>query len=170
MDQSQAYLLQLKKANRGAMRSSIRPDLYCYPLPDARPVFVISNPAPAFPAPGAAAVVVLTYTVPPGFFTVFNKLAIMLIGGNIVDFTGNVVWRVLINDAGVKGLEALVAQVGTNAAPNDIQPIPLWENDVISITAEVPAGQPAQPVGNTTAARLHGFQMPIQKALNRPQQ
>lgn len=130
---------------------------------DSRPVIITPNPFVAYPAPGAAAADVISYLVPAGMFFVVSLLAIIHEGGGFVDGTGNIIWRVKINGAGVKGLSNLSSQVGSWA-----QPVPMHfsakENDLIEITVEVPAAavQPP-PAGTTTAARIHGYLYPIAK-------
>jgi hypothetical protein len=118
---------------------------------------------PNYPAPGAAALNVIMYTVPQGQNAVIEKLAIVHFGGGAPDGTGNVIWRVLINDAAYEGLDSLNSQVGTFATPVEV-PITLVENDVLRITAEVPAGQPPMPPGSSTAARLHGYTFNIMRS------
>jgi len=117
-----------------------------------------------YPAPGAVAIPILTYTAPPGKFAVINKLAIAHIGGNPPDGTGNVVWSVQINGGGQKGLGQITFQFGTLAQPNDIV-IPLMENDVCQVFVQVPTGQPAMPPGTATAALFHGWTLPLSEAI-----
>lgn len=123
----------------------------------------IAQPFVAYPAPGAGSVVVIQRIVPKGLMDVITKLAIVHVGGNPPDGTGNVVWRLLINGAGVDGLNNLNSQVGTYAQPNDFV-IMAIESDIVQVTVEVPAGQPAMPVGQSTAARFHGWSYPLVQA------
>jgi hypothetical protein len=101
-------------------------------------------------------------------------MAIVHFGGNPPDGTGIVVWRVVRNGAGLRGLGTLTAQYGTFAAPIEAS-IFCTENDTISITAECPATlpggavNPGMPVGTTTAALFKGFFYPLSEATN-PQQ
>jgi len=133
------------------------------PPADSRPFIVTPSPFPNYPAPGAGPITVITYTVPPGLLAVIYALSIVHVGGNPPDGTGNVIWRVLKNKAGINGLNNLSSQVGTYAAPN-LFTIALIENDIIVVTAEVPAGQAAMPMGDTTAARFHGWTYPLVEA------
>ncbi len=125
-----------------------------------------SNGFPVYPAPGAARIVIIAYTVPPGMNCIFDYLAIVHNGGQEMQFngSGNIIWRVLINGGAVKGMHALNSEVGSWAQPNPVL-IPLAENDVIQITVEVPAGQAAIPVGMTSGARLHGHLFPVAKGV-----
>lgn|GEM_PF-5912608 len=135
------------------------------PPSDSKAFIQTPNLFTAYPAAGAAAVVVLTYTAPQGAIAVINKIAIVHIGGNPPDGTGNVLWQVVVNGAGVKGLNNLTSQVGTYAAPNDTE-ILLIEGDVINVTVQVPAGKIPPP--GTTAARFHGWTLPLSEAILPP--
>lgn len=117
---------------------------------------------PAYPAPGAGAITVLSFTVPTGADGVIKKLAIVHIGGGLVDGTGQVIWRVLQNGAAVRGYQDATSQVGSYAQPLDTF-IPVYEGDVIEVTAEVPPGQLALPAGDSTAARAMGYFFPKQR-------
>jgi hypothetical protein len=123
----------------------------------------IAQPFVAYPAPGAGPSVVIQRVVPKGLMDVITKIAIVHVGGNPPDGTGNVVWRLLINGAGVDGLNNLNSQLGTYAQPNDFV-IMAIENDIVQVTVEVPAGQPAMPAGQSTAARFHGWSYPLVQA------
>ena len=133
------------------------------PPADSQPFVITPNPFPAYPAPGAGRITIISYTVPPGLLAVIYALSIVHVGGNPPDGTGNVIWRVLKNKSGVNGLNNLSSQVGTYAAPN-LFTIAIIENDQLIVTAEVPAGQPPMPAGQTTAARFHGWTYPLVEA------
>src|SRR5579884_210512 len=123
--------------------------------------FVETSPAQVpYPAAGAAAVTVISYTVPRGQRAVVTYMAIVHIGGNNPDMSGNVIWRVLINGAPHKGMGNMLAQIGSFTFPNKVR-IDLGENDQLTITAEVPAAAPAPPVNMNTAARIHGWTQSI---------
>lgn len=133
------------------------------PPADSRPFVVTPNPFPAYPLPGAGPIVVIQKVIEKGLMAVINRLAVVHIGGAPPDGTGNVVWRVLINGAGIDGLENLTSQVGTYAQPNEFV-IMAIENDIVQVTVEVPAGKPAMPIGQSTAARFHGWTYPLVQA------
>jgi hypothetical protein len=132
------------------------------PPPNSRPFIVTPAPFPNYPAPGAAATQVIAYACPIGFVAVVNLLAVVHVGGGFVDGSGNVIWRVLVNGAAVKGLANMQSQVGSYAQPNPIL-IVIQENDILQVTVEVPAAQPAMPAGTTTAARFQGYVVPINR-------
>lgn len=116
----------------------------------------VTTPYVAYPAPGAAATQLLAYTVPSGLNAMLTYMAIFNVGAAFVNGSGNVIWRVLINGAGVKGMENLQSQFGTDGLPLPVA-IPLIENDTIQVTVEVPLGQPALPFpANSTGVRFHG--------------
>src|ERR1700677_2044870 len=94
----------------------VNPNLSLFnPPTDAYTFRATSIPTAAYPAPGASAVTVLAFVVPVAQFMVINKLSIVHIGGNDPSFTGQVIWRVLKNGGGLRGLATLTAQVGTFA-------------------------------------------------------
>jgi hypothetical protein len=141
----------------------VHPSLSLFnPPTDAYTFRATSVPAAAYPAPGATAVTVLSYVVPKAQFMVINKLSIVHIGGNDPSFTGQVIWRVLKNGGGLRGLATLTAQVGTFANPLPITPITGIENDSFVVTAEIPAGFAI--LNATTAASFDGFTYPLSEA------
>ena len=122
------------------------------------------------PATGGGRLTVISYTVPRGKLAVIRKMAIVHFGGNPPDGTGRVIWRVLRNGGGLRGLSTLMAQYGTFAAPKDVS-IFCWENDTISVTVECPAflpdgktANPGPPGGSTTAASFDGYMYPLSEA------
>lgn len=133
-------------------------------LPNAESDWFDLYPAefPVYPLPGTGPIDVLAFTVPQGADGVIQKLAIVNLGGGLVDGTGQVVWRVLVNGAAVRGYQQATSQVGSYAQPMDTF-IPIYEADLVEVTVEVPAGQQPLPVGSTTAARCMGYFFPKQR-------
>lgn len=131
-----------------------------------RPFNVTPAPFVAYPAPGAGQTTIISYQVPKGFRAKVTRMAINTWGGQIYDGTGNVVWRVMINGAAEKGMEKMMSQFGTDSNPIPVS-IALNENDIISVTVEVPAGQVAIPASQTTSARLIGYAAPLSKGVQR---
>jgi uncharacterized membrane protein YgcG len=144
--QVQQHLLRLKLQS---LSSITPPDpLRAPPLPQIRVA-----PYVAFPAAGAGPLTLVSYTVPPGLNALLQYLSIFAAGGsNYVDGAANVIWRVLIDDTGVKGMEALLGQFGSSSLPLPVA-IPLIENSTFKVTVEVPNAQ-AVPTG-TTGVRFH---------------
>jgi hypothetical protein len=141
----------------------LHPNLNFYnPPADSDSFTVTPNPFPSYPAVGASAVPIIAYTVPQGKIAVIRKMSIVHFGGNPPDGTGRVIWRVIRNGGGLRGLGTLTAQYGTFAAPKDAS-IFCYENDTIMVTAECPATlpngavNPGPPLGSTTGASFDGF-------------
>lgn len=141
----------------------LHPDLtFFLPPADSQPLIETTKVFVDYPAVGAAAVTVLSYSPPTGQIAVINKLAIINQGGSPPDGQGNVVWNVTVNGAAAgDGLNNLTAQVGTFANPLEIQ-ILLIEGDVLLVTVQVNVAP--QPSG-TTAAEIIGWKYPISEAL-----
>lgn len=133
---------------------------YWQPPDHSIPIQVASAPFIVYPLTGAAASTVLTYTVPQGYSGWIIESSIVAIGGGFVDGSGQVIWRVTINGAWVQGYENLFSQIGNWAQPVRF-PVQVQENDVVSVTVEVPAGQPNMPAGSTTGARFIGWLLPV---------
>ena len=114
------------------------------------------SPYVAFPAAGAGPLTLVSFTVPAGLNALLQYLSIFAAGGsNYVDGAANAIWRVLIDDTGVKGMEALQGQFGSSSLPLPVA-IPLIENSTFKVTVEVPNAQ-AVPTG-TTGVRFHASQ------------
>jgi hypothetical protein len=147
--QVQQHFLRLKLQS---LQRVVQPEpLRAPPLP-----LINVSPYVAFPAAGAGPLTLVSFTVPRGLNALLQYLSIFAAGGsNYVDGAANVVWRVLIDDAGVKGMEALMGQFGSSALPLPVA-IPLIENSTFKVTVEVPLGQVA-PTG-TTGVRFHASQ------------
>lgn len=152
----------------------INPGLSFYNPPADNTPFTVTpvNGAPLYPGLGLGPIPVISYVVPVGLFGVIRALAIVHIGGNAPDFTGQVIWRVLRNGAGIRGLNALNAQYGTFAQPKPVVIVGV-ENDIFTVTVEVPAFLPdgvtpnvPMPAGSTTAASFDGWTYPINEAIS----
>jgi hypothetical protein len=154
-------VLQAKMQAQAMAPASVDARLANHQPADSHPYQVNTQPAANYPAPAAAPTVILAYQSPPGMLSVINLLVIIAIGG-FVDFSGQVVWRCLVNGAGVDGLENITAQIGSLQTPVPIQLL-LQENDLFQITVEVPAGQLPMPAGATSAARIQGWTYPVGK-------
>ena len=156
----------------------INPDLSFYnPPADNTPFRVtpltgnLANPAVSYPTLGLGQIPVITFVVGIGLMSVIRALSIVHIGGNPPDFTGQVIWRVTRNGAGIRGLNQLTAQVGTFATPLSVVLVGV-ANDVFQVTVEVPAllpdGSPnlQPPGGSGTAASFDGWTYPIKQSLS----
>ncbi|HEY4678813.1 MAG TPA: hypothetical protein VIJ01_16725 [Candidatus Angelobacter sp.] len=147
--QVQQHFLRMKLQALGRV---VQPEpLRAPPLPLIR-----VSPYVAFPAAGAGPLTLVSFTVPAGLNALLQYLSIFAAGGsNYVDGAATVIWRVLIDDTGVKGMEALQGQFGSSSLPLPVA-IPLIENSTFKVTVEVPNGQVA-PTG-TTGVRFHASQ------------
>ncbi|HEV3041873.1 MAG TPA: twin-arginine translocation signal domain-containing protein [Candidatus Angelobacter sp.] len=161
--QVQAHLLQLRQDGLKNARPYVPLQRLDVPPAESHPFVFASTPYPFLPAAGAPAITILTYTVPQGFNAVINFLAIFYNAGGIVNGSGNIIWRVLLNDTGYKGMNNLQSQYGTDAMPLPTY-ISLVENDTIKVTVEVAAGVVVPP-GATTGARFHGYEYAATKSL-----
>jgi hypothetical protein len=125
----------------------------------------LAQPFIALPAPGAGAVTVISYTVQRAKLAMIRYLAIAFYGGNDPSGSGQVIWRVLKNGGGIRGLHKLITTIGTMAAPQ-LLPAPIIgiENDTIVVTAEVPAGFQAVSAAAGTAAMFVGFETSISES------
>jgi len=152
----------------------IHPDLSFFnPPADAMPFTVTpQNGSVPYPQVGAPAIVVISYPVPVGLMAVIRLMSIVHVGGNPPDFTGQVIWRVLQNGAGIRGLNALNAQYGTFANPKTVV-LTGVENDILTITVECPeflpdgiTPNPGPPGGSSTAASFDGWTYPLSEAMS----
>ena len=151
--------------------NSINPALNFYNPPADSDYFTVTpNPFPNYPAVGSGPIILIAFSIPPSKVGVIRKMAIVHFGGNPPDGTGKVIWRVLKNKAGLRGLGTLTAQYGTFAAPVELA-IYGTENDTFEVTVEVPKYLPdgvtpnlGPPLGSTTGARFDGFYYPLSEA------
>jgi hypothetical protein len=126
--------------------------------PDGTP---FNNGFPPYPAAGSGPLVILQKTIDQGKLCVIRKMSIFNQGANPPDGSGNVVWRVLINGAAVKGMNAMLSQYGAGLAPQDCQII-ATDGDIVQVTVEVPTGKLVPP--GTTGARWDGYTCPLTEA------
>lgn len=156
----------------------INPDLSFFnPPADNSPFRVtpltgnLNSPAVSYPPLGGGQVSVISFLVPVGVMCVIRALSIVHIGGNPPDFTGQVIWRVVRNGAGIRGLNNLTAQIGTFAAPLPVVLVGV-ENDLFTVTVEVPALLPdgsanlQPPAGSGTAASFDGWTYPLKQSIS----
>jgi hypothetical protein len=111
------------------------------------------------PAIGAEAVI-LSFQVPLGRNGIINKVACNFVGGGWTEGSGNVLWRILVDQGtppGANSYEAIPASLGSPAQPVGIAGFRIFENQVVTVeifnVAVVLAGQLA-------GARLCGYLYP----------
>jgi len=169
----QKYALDARARAVDTAAPYIHPDLSFFNPPADNSPFTITpqNASVPYPAVGAAAVTVISYVVSVGLMSVIRSMSIVHVGGNSPDFTGMVIWRVLKNGAGIRGLNALNAQYGTYASPKPLVLVGV-ENDIYTVTVECPAllpdgtPNPGMGLGQSTAASFDGWTYPIAEAIS----
>ena|SRR5579872_4791095 len=131
LDAKRAFLDSLISANK---------DLNTDQMPASGMSFVIPQSNTPYPAPGAAAVTIGTYRVPPGQRARIAKHALQHVGNNPPELSNSgVIWRFLVNGWPLQGLGAVTTQIAAFATPTDAF-ILLTENDLLTVTVEIPAG------------------------------
>lgn len=103
------------------------------------------------PAIGAQATII-SYVVPPGRNGVINKVACNFVGGGWVEGTGDILWRILVDDTpppGANSYDAILASLGSPANPVGIAGFRIFENQVIKLVA---FNNPAGPGGGVVVA------------------
>ncbi len=149
----------------------LHPNLNFFNPPADSDYFTVTpNPFINYPTVGASALPVISFSVPRSKVAVIRKMSIVHFGGNPPDGTGRVIWRVVRNGGGLRGLGTLTAQYGTFANPKDVS-IFCIENDTITVTVECPSflpdgvtPNPGPPGGSTTGASFDGFLYPLSEA------
>lgn len=159
-------LLAAIRQARSAWRPPYSPKFLDQPQSSSSWFDEVNSPFIAYPAPGAAAAVVNSIQVPSGHGGVIRKIAVINQGGAYNEGSGQVIWRVLLNGAGVKGLENENSEIGQLTAPADTF-IVLEDGDILQVTVEVPlllpGGGANQSPAGTTAARLVGWYFPYDR-------
>lgn len=80
--------------------------------------------------PGDTAV--LTFTVDIGYDGVINAISHNFIGGGFTQFSGDIVWRLLINGKAVRNFSNMTAEKGTIEHQRVISPIRVFSGDVVT--------------------------------------
>lgn len=117
------------------------------------------------PAIGSEAIII-KFTVPQGRNGVINKVACNFVGGGWVEGTGDLLWRILVDQAtppGANSYEAIPASLGSPAQPVGIAGFRIFENQVVQVDIfNNPAGPNGGVVvaGQLAGARLLGYLYP----------
>lgn len=117
------------------------------------------------PAIGAT-VTILTYIVPIGRNGIINKVANNFVGGGWTAGTGDLIWRILIDNApppGATSYNSIVDSLGSPAQPVGISGFRIFENQTLTVVLlNNPAGLNGGviPAGQLTGARLMGHLYP----------
>lgn len=110
--------------------------------------------------PGMATV--LQFIVPSGKNGMLWKLGIDYVGGGFTEGQGNLIWRLFRDPALTKaiyGFDNLVASIGAVNNPVEIEPIRVYEREVISIVAFNVGINPV-PAGAQSVGVVHGWWYP----------
>jgi hypothetical protein len=111
------------------------------------------------PAVGVTSTI-LSFTVPPGRNGVIQKIANNLVGGGFTEGSGDVIWRILVDNApppGATSYNSIVNSLGNPASPTSIPGFRIYENQVVSIVVQNVAVVPA---GQFVGGRLVGYIYP----------
>jgi hypothetical protein len=104
-------------------------------------------------AAGQLNVTVLEMTVPQGFDGVINYLSNNAAG--FTDFSGDLVWQILINNKPVRNFQNIRAQKGTVQQGRAVSPIRIFSGDVIDYTVSSP-----NAFAGTVICSLNGYFYP----------
>lgn len=80
---------------------------------------------------GAGDEVVLSYTVPDGYDGVIKGINNNVNFGGFVQFSGDIIWRILANKRPIRGFEAISNERGTIAIQRPISPIRIYSGQII---------------------------------------
>jgi hypothetical protein len=127
--------------------------------PSSASPLVLGPTLTVYPAPGAAAVQIFSYQVPAGQRARIFEHALQHVGGNPPEQSGSgVIWRFKVNGWPLKGLGAQTAQIGAFTTPDRVV-IWLKENDLFTVTVEIPNGGGAQ--AGSCGYRVVGWTAPL---------
>lgn len=93
----------------------------------------------AAPTPGVDQPVV-TMTVPQGFDGVIKYISNNATDPAFVDFSGDLIWKILINGRPVRNFGNILARKGTMAQGRIISPIRIFSGDVVTYSVQFAAG------------------------------
>jgi hypothetical protein len=119
----------------------------------------------ALPAINAEAVI-LSFQVPLGRNGIINKVACNFVGGGWTEGTGDLLWRILVDNGtppGANSYEAIPASLGSPAQPVGIAGFRIFENQVVKVDIfNNPAGPNGGVIvaGQFAGARLCGYLYP----------
>lgn len=116
----------------------------------------------ALPANLAPAVVVVTFTMPPGYDGVVRWMSNVALGAGFIDGSGDIIWQILRDGQAVEDYENMLAQLGTLPIPTDTF-ILVEENSTIQITVATANNPPAGRA--TSGCRLKGWRWPKTRRL-----
>jgi hypothetical protein len=117
-------------------------------LPSAGEPYIFMNAGSVLVPAIGATVVVVTYQVPRRRNGNIEWIANQFIGGQGVEGTGVISWRLLLDGIPAKGYDNIPATIGTMSNPADLResPIRIFENQIVSLVLVNIAFVPNQQV------------------------
>lgn len=113
-----------------------------------------------------ATVTILDFKVPIGRNGIVNKVATNFVGGGWVAGTGDIIWRILVDNAtppGASDYHNIIDSLGSPAQPVGISGFRIFENQRITVVAfnnPLGASGGVIPAGQRVGARLLGHLFP----------
>lgn len=92
----------------------------------------------ALGAQGGAAVVIVSFTCPPGRNGIIHKVANNFVGAGWVEGSGSVKWQILVDGApppGATNYDNILGSLGNPASPTEIDGFRIYENQVLTLVA-----------------------------------
>jgi hypothetical protein len=118
------------------------------------------NAAVVTPAPGSQAVVV-SFIVPTGFDGVLKALSNQYNHSSFFEGSGDIVWRIAVDGAYVKGYDRITTTIGTAAQPQEIQgAIRVYSGQKVEYIVEHAAGSGLPTEGTNVICTMSGWFYP----------
>lgn len=117
------------------------------------------------PAIGAAAVIVVSFTVPNGYNGIINRIANQIVGGAFTDGSGALVWQIAtnMNNPGspiiAPNYNAIISSLGATQLPSEISGIPIRQAQLVALLVK---NVSVVAAGQIITGRLGGFFYPVQ--------
>ena len=109
----------------------------------------------AVPTPGVDQPVV-TMIVPHGFDGVIKYISNNSTDLTFVDFSGDLIWRILVNGRPIRNFGNILASKGTTQQGRIISPIRIFSGDIVTYTVQFAAGA----VTGQVICSLNGYYFP----------
>ncbi|HLJ17980.1 MAG TPA: hypothetical protein VKV15_26015 [Bryobacteraceae bacterium] len=114
-------------------------------FPPASARNLIAANAIIIPAIGAGFTDIVRVQIDRGKNGVIKWFSNQFVGGGFTDGSGSILWRLLIDNRTVPGLESIAVSLGTNQVPREIAPVRLLNARLVQLQVSnvsiVPAGQ-----------------------------
>jgi hypothetical protein len=117
----------------------------------------------ALPAIGAQATVI-SFTVPKGNNGYIRRIANTFVGGGFTDFSGAIIWQILLNQSGptgpvvAPGFDNIIASLGAVSNPSPIDGIHIFEGALVAlIVKNVSVVVAGQIIGGRLGGSFHSI-------------